>query len=240
MSELQDEELAIRTADYKTARELGIQLASAREQVRSGRRSLLVVNGPWLGREMVEMALEAGGRRVGRTGILRVLIAPTWIDWGAADEIDDQGRLWGAELLSLSTLGRSGLGQWLRARNAPQTPQTIETLRSLTGGFPQFLEVERGADVIAAARAARVRRVADPEILDTLGLSDERLLTAAKIVAEFDPDDLARDLDSMGVSPGAKVIGHLERLGMLEAVQVTGDMRWRLNPFVEAVLSRAL
>lgn len=237
LAELQDDELAIRSAVYKTARELGMHLANAREQARAGRRSLMVLNGPWLGREMIEMALEAGARRVGRTGVLRVLIAPAWIDWSAADDVDDQGRLWGAELLSLSTLGRSGLGQWLRARGVSETPQTIETLRSLTGGFPAFLNLGRGADVMAAARDAQAQRVSSPDILDTLGLGDERLLAAARIVADFDPEDLAGDLDDMGVGPGTKVIGHLERLGVLEAVQAAGDTRWRLNPFVATVLS---
>jgi hypothetical protein len=70
-----------------------------------------------------------------------------------------------------------------------------------------------------------------------LGLNDERLLAAARIVANYDPDDLASDLESMGVGPGYQVIGHLERLGILESVQSGRDTRWQLNPFVAAVLS---
>ncbi|MER9458279.1 ATP-binding protein [Mesorhizobium sp. M0387] len=239
LSELQDDELAIRAETYKTARELGVKLASAREQVRAGRRNLLTLVGPWLGREMVDMALDAAARRVGRKGAMRVLIVPTWIDWGAADESDDQGRLWGAEVLSLSTLGRSGLGQWLRARNVSETPQAIELLRSLTGGFPLYLaDLGRAVDLMAAAREAHDRRVVDGDTLADLGLNDSRLLAAARIVANYDPDDLARDLDSMGVGPGDRVISHLERLGVLESVQRGRDTRWRLNPLVATVLSR--
>lgn len=236
--ELQDEELAIQTGTFKTVRELGHHLASARELVRAGRRNLIVLNGPWLGREMVDMALEASARRIGRTGALRVVIAPTRIDWEEVDDSDDQGRLWGAELLSLSTLGRSGLGQWLRARALSETPQAIDALRELTGGFPLYLtDLGRAADPTAAAREMHDRRLASGDTLSDLGLTDDRLLAAARIVAQYEPDDLASDLESMGVRPGYRVIGHLERLGVLEAVQVERDTRWRLNQFVAAVLA---
>lgn len=236
--ELQDEELAIQMGTYKTVRELGHHLASARELVRAGRRNLIVLNGPWLGREMVDMALEAAARRVGRTGALRVVIAPARIDWEEVDDSDDQGRLWGAELLSLSTLGRSGLGQWLRARALSETPQAIGALRELTGGFPLYLtDLGRATDPTAAAREVYDRCLVSGDTLSDLGLTDDRLLAAARIVAHYEPDDLASDLESMGVRPGDRVIGHLERLGVLEAVQVERDTRWRLNPFVAAVLA---
>jgi hypothetical protein len=237
MEELNDEELSIRAGAYRTAREFGIQLASAREAVRPARRNLLVLSGPWLGHEMVDTALEAGMRRPSQSGALRVLVAPSWVDWDACDEIEEN-RLWGAELLSLSTLGRSGLGQWLRARGAQETGPVIEDLRALTGGYPLFLAgLGRAPDLLATAHEAFQRHVVSPETLTRLGLQDERLLSAARIIAQYDPADPVADLESMGVGPGEKVVGHLERLGILEAVQKKGETRWSLNPFVAAVLS---
>lgn len=239
LGELQDDDLVIRSAPYKTAREFGAQLASARDQVRSGRLNLVVLSGPWLGREMVDAALEAGSRRGARSGSLRIIIAPTWINWDAADEIDEHGRLWGADLLTLSTLGRSGLGQWLRAQSAPESPQMIDAIRCWTGGFPLFLEdFGRATDVMTLGKEIHERNVSSPSALADLGLEDERLLAAARIVAQYDPHDLAADLDSMGVGPGFKVVGHLARLGLLEAVQEAGETRWRINPFLAAVLSQ--
>jgi hypothetical protein len=87
------------------------------------------------------------------------------------------------------------------------------------------------------ARQAYEQRLADPGTLADLGLQDERLLGAARIVGQFDPADLAADLDSMGFTPGDRVAGHLERLGVVETVQDGGGARRRLNPLVAAVLS---
>jgi hypothetical protein len=239
LKEPQDDEPAVRTGVYKTARDFMMQLATTAEGLRSGRRNLLVLAGPWLGREMVDMALEAGSRRSGRSAGLRVLVVPSWIDWQAVDGIDDQGRLWGADLLSLSTLGRSGLGQWLRARGAPETLQSIDGLRALTGGYPLYLSgLGRASDLMSSAREAHDRHVSHPDTLASLGLDDERLLAAARIVAEFEPDDPVADFDNMGVGPGEKVVGHLERLGIMERTSDTAVTRWRLNPFVSTVLAK--
>lgn len=238
LRELSDDELAIRAGVFKSARDFPTQLANGHEALRRSRRNLLVLCGPWLGREMVDAALEACARRTPRSGPLRVLIAPNWVDWDAADEVV-QGRLWGAELLTLSTLGRSGLGQWLRALGVPESPKSVDRLRSLTGGYPLYLSgFGRATDLVASAQEAFERIVADPDTLVGLGLQDQRLSAAARIVFQYDPADIAADLDSMGVGPGELVVAHLERLGVLEPIQDQGATRWRLNPFVAAVLSR--
>lgn len=234
--ELEDDELAIRVATYKTARAFSEQLSTAAERVRAGRRNLLVITGPWLGREMVDLALDAASRRSGRTGAVRVLIVPDWIDWVSVDEIDEHGRLWGADLLSLSTLGRSGLKQWLRARGALEALE--DRLRTLTGGYPLFLSgLGRSSDILDGAIEAHTRHVAAPETLTALGLDDARLAEAARILAQYDPEDPIADLESMGVERAEKVVGHLERLGILERTPNSNRTRLTLNPFVAAVLA---
>ncbi|HEY5071765.1 MAG TPA: ATP-binding protein [Caulobacteraceae bacterium] len=237
LSELQDDELAIRTGTYRTARGFAEQLSTAVERLRAGRRNLLVITGPWLGREMVDLALDAATRRGGRIGTLRVLIAPTRIDWASVDEVDEHDRLWGADLLSLSTLGRSGLAQWLRARGASETLH--DELRILTGGYPLFLSgLGRSADILESAKEAHDGHVAAPATLTALGLYDERLQAAARIVAQYESDDPAADLKSMGFERAEKVVGHLERLGILERTPGRDGTRLTLNPFVATVLSQ--
>lgn len=238
LGELMDDDLAIQILIFKSAREFSNQLAAGVSKLKSGRRNLLLLAGPWLGREMVDLAHEATAPR-NRRAPVRVLIAPAWIDWEAVDDVDDHGRLWGADLLNLSTLGRSGLRQWLQTRGAPDTLQSIERLRSLTGGFPRFLSgLEPATDILGSAAAAHDRLVSDPETLRLLGLDDDRLLQAAQIIADYEPADPVADLHGMGVPRPEKTIEHLARLGILETTQASEGTRWSLNPFVATVLAQ--
>jgi hypothetical protein len=133
------------------------------------------------------------------------------------------------------------VGGWALAADCDDIYRDIvRLLRRLTGGYPLHLsgfgKTTDAVELMRVARESHEQRLGDPGTLADL-LQDERLLGAARIVGQFNPADLAADLDSMGFAPGDCVAGHLERLGVVETVQDAGEARRRLNPLVATVLS---
>ena len=231
-------ELRVLSASYDTARQFAARLEEAAVAKAAGRRNLLVLSGPWLGRDMVDRALATAGLRGAGRRPLKVVIAPLTVDWGELDAADEHDRLWGAEVMSLTPLGRGGLRQWLTARlGTDPASAVVDRVRELTGGFPRFLEpLGRGrSDVLAAADSAFADRRANlPATLDFLGLSDARLHQAAQVVADYDTTRSA-DLEGEGVANPTAALRHLTRLGVLEDADRPGG--GVLNPFVKTLLT---
>lgn len=245
LGELGDDRLTVETAGFENARQLAERMERAVAGVSRNRRKLLVLSGPWLGRDAVDLVSRSGAAKVGGRD-LRIVLAPRTVDWSEADSIDDTGRLWDAELLTLSPLGRSGLRQWLRARHAPDDSRAVERLRLLTGGYPQLLgglAPLAGGDVLAAAELMHERVIGDPLLPSRLGLDDPRLAKAARLIGEFElwSETLPDDLDREGVAGSKRVVGHLQRLGVLERSSGSDPAgRWSLNPLVAALIARGV
>jgi hypothetical protein len=238
--DLPAEDLAVQVKYYGTARQLEAGLADALRAAQAGRRNLAVLSGPWLGRAMVDEALAVTSiRKNGRR--LRVLLLPQTVDWNAADGEQD-GKLWGAEVLTLSPLGRTGLRQWLRAKDAPETAEAIDRLRVWTGGFASFIK----ALPPAAARApfgdrskAGAGLLSLSVSLGDLGLDDGRLLAAARVIVDFDvQDEHEQALIDMDVPNPGKALKHLEWLGVLERSLIS-ERPLEVNPFVRRMLETA-
>ena len=143
--------------------------------------------------------------------------------------------LWGAEILALSPLGRTGLGQWLKAHDALATPEAIERLRAWTGGFPTLLRrLPKGA---ARDAAKQDQAILTPDVRpDELGLSDSRLLAAARTLVEFAIEHHhVEDLQGMGIVNAPAVVRHLERIGVLERTDRL-DRPLGLNPLARRLL----
>lgn len=237
---LADDELAVERATYDGVSQMLARLEQTRQ-----RRTLLVLTGPWPGREGVTELLRSEQIRRSRRGVrrsLQVMLAPHTVDWSDLGDIDKTGRLWGVDLLNLTPLGDTGMRQWLRAVVGSETAEAISELRELTGGFPLLMRGLAGrtpADLVERARDAAARRLGDPETFAALGLADPELRRTVNVIAVLGghsgkaTEDL---LAGEGISDPRAATAQLERLGVLEIGAGPGDDRV-LNPFVAKLLA---
>ncbi len=237
---LADEELNVERGSYENLAQMLAKL-----EVRRPRRTLLVLTGPWPGREGVAELLRSEQVRKSRRGgrrALQVMLAPLTVEWRDLADIDHTGRLWGLDLVTLAPLGDTGLRQWLRAVAQSETAEAIAELRELTGGFPLMLHGLAGknpAELIERAREVTARRMGDPETLAALGLADPVLRRTADLIALLGghsgkaTEELLAD---EGVSEPRVATAHLERLGILEIGTQPLEDRV-LNPFVAKLLA---
>lgn len=236
LAQLPTEDLKVFPRRYATARQLEAALDEVARTAKQARRCLAVLNGPWLGQNMVDKAAAVAATRKGARG-LRILLVPQTADWDAADAAQD-GKLWGAELLTLSPLGPTGLRQWLKANDGPETDEALVRLRSWTGGFAAlFARLPRTAARDIVGDKGRAGALQPSISLGELGLDDERLLKAARVIVEFDVrDEFAKSLAAMDVPQADKAVEHLERLGVLERTFRTEPIL-EVNPLVRRVLT---
>jgi hypothetical protein len=237
---LADDELSVERASYENL----TQMLGRLEQVRQ-RRTLLVLTGPWPGRDGIAELLRSEPVRKSRRGgrrTLQVMLAPVTVEWRDLAEVDRTGRLWGLDLMTLAPLGDTGLRQWLRAVAGSETAEAVAELRELTGGFPLLLRGLGGknpTDLVERARTDSLRRMEDQGIFAALGLADPVLRRTADVIALLGghggraTEELLAD---EGVSDPRAATAQLERLGILEIGAQPHEERV-LNPFVAKLLA---
>lgn len=237
---LADDELAVERASYENVTQLLARLEPARQ-----RRTLLVLTGPWPGRDGVAELLRSEQVRKSRRGgrrSLQVMLAPHTVDWRDLGEIDETGRLWGVDLLTLTPLGDTGLRQWLRAVTGSEPAEAIGELRELTGGFPALLRGLGGknpADLLERARDAAARRAGNADTFSALGLADTELRRTTEVIAFLGGHSgkaTEELLAGEGINNPRGAAAQLERLGILEiGIEPGGDRV--LNPLVGKLLA---
>jgi hypothetical protein len=248
LSDIAETRVRIDQRSYMNLRQLEQAVDAAATSVVQKERGLLVLSGPWLGAEM--MVLAARHTRVrqaqkdGRYGI-RVLLVPYEVDWRELDAVVD-----GDAIVSLSPLGESSLGQfikrhWGRSLGAQADEGQIKEIHRLTGGFPRFLHQPKGrtmAEMIETLRQLTEDLYQSPDLFELLGVTDDALMTAVTVVGELGyhgeaSDDLMR---GEGIDNPQGALRQLERLGIVErhASEQSYEAEHRLNPFVAAALVR--
>jgi hypothetical protein len=237
-------------------RELERTISLVASRMKQGQCGLLVATGSWLGSDAVAAALaHPEVRRAQRNSNLgvRVLLLPSGIDWQELEGIEPGDPLWGATPVTLSTLQRGGLREWLARRTDNNAPPVgvIERLRDATGGFPTLLSRLEGRTVdslVSAAEAAAELMLTDPvSALPFFGLDDGRLRTIASFVNEqvgdtgFDRaarEILVALLEEDGVRAPERGLEVLGILGVLDHV-AQDQPTWRLNPLIARLLRAA-
>lgn len=217
LSDLQTDNLAVQTRRYDSKRAFEVVLAEMVQCCVSGRRNLAVLSGPWLGRDVVDLALENACIRKSPRG-LRIVLVPHTVDWDAVDAADGS-KLWGAEILTLSPLGRTGLRQWLRAKDVKETSDSIDQLRDWTGGFVNIfkqLPANFGRDRLSPRGRPGAGQLGVMVSRGDLGLDDERLFSAAQIIMAYDIETNEDALEVIDGRNPSMVLRHLERLGIVE------------------------
>jgi len=217
LSDLQTDNLAVQTRRYDSKRAFEIVLAEMVQCCVSGRRNLAVLSGPWLGRDVVDLALENACIRKSPRG-LRIVLVPHTVDWDAVDAADGS-KLWGAEILTLSPLGRTGLRQWLRAKDVKETSDSIDQLRDWTGGFVNIfkqLPANFGRDRLSPRGRPGAGQLGVMVSRGDLGLDDERLFSAAQIIMAYDIETNEDALEVIDGRNPSMVLRHLESLGIVE------------------------
>lgn len=233
ISDLRTDDLGVHIKRYDSKPSLEVALDEVVKSCRPGRRNLGVLSGPWLGRDMIDMALAVAAIRKSPRG-LRIILAPLTVDWDAANE-EQRGKLWGAEILTLSPLGRTGLRQWLRAKDVPETAEAMNQLRQWTGGLVQVFP-KMPANVTRAWFGPRPSDGLAPPRFSVsrsdLGLDDERLFAAAKAIVDYEAETESDALGVIEAASPALVLRHLERLGIVERLQTEAEAL-TINPMLK-------
>lgn len=247
--EIGETNVRIDRRDYQNLRQIEQAIETAATAVGLKERGLLVLWGPWLGTEMVTLAARhmrvRQAQKDGRFG-LRVLIVPYDVDWRDLASLADNDAI-----ISLAPLGENSLGHFVkqywgdRFSTQPDESQ-IKEIYKLTGGFPLFLNQPKGrgapVEIVLGLRERIQSQIQSRDFLDLLGLSDNVLISAIKVIKELGYDGEASDelMREEGIDNPHAALIYLERLGVIErhAGQQGDDAQRRLNPFVAAALAQ--